>query len=66
MFQLRYSYNKIFHEPNFAVKKEDDEEDDGENIDATKMFKISYKINVLPMIDEHVIYDSKGNKHFVN
>ena len=60
LFELRKSYRQIFHEGNFEIYDEEEgtgdaEEDGVEEIDSTKMFKISYKINILPMIDEHVV-----------
>ena len=30
------------------------------------MYKIAYKINILPMIDEHVVEDQYGNKDIIN
>ena len=30
--------------------------------DDSKLYKINYKLNVLPMIDEHVIEDDDGQK----
>ena len=30
------------------------------------MFKVQYKINILPMIDEYIVEDDFGNKKIVN
>ena len=49
VFDLRYSYREIFHEPEY---EEIDIEDSG--IDSNKVYKVSYKINLLPQLGEHV------------
>ena len=64
LFKLRDCYREVFHEPHFEAPKEVNEM--GEEIDTTKMYKITYKINILPMIDEYVTEDQYGNKRLVN
>jgi len=46
----------------------DDDSLPAEGNNPDKLFKVSYKINCLPMIDEHVVYDSNGENgvRFVN
>ena len=40
---------------------------DPENeVDQGKMYKISYKINILPMVDEYIVEDEFGKKTSVN
>ena len=60
---MRYCYRRVFPEPQFAAT-DDDSGLVEENVD--KLFKVSYKINILPMIDEHVIVDENGQNQFVN
>ena len=37
-----------------------------EDTTAAKMFKVSYKINIMPMIDEYITVDKYGHKTVVN
>jgi len=60
LFTLRYKYNQIFPEEKFAAIDEDDPENAG------KIFKVVYKINLLPMIDLHVAKDKNGERIVVN
>ena len=54
IFNLRYHYKDVFPEPDFDAHEISEKLDD---TDSTKMHKIAYKINILPMIDEHVVED---------
>ena len=57
IFNLRTSYNKIFHEARFN----EDPNLEGE-LDSSKFYKVSYSINLLPVIGEYCIIDSKGKR----
>ena len=63
IFNLRYYYKDVFPDPGFDAPEVSAKL---EEVDATKMYKISYKINILPMIDEHVVEDQYGNKSILN
>ena len=54
IFDLRKKYREIFFEDHLRPK--DDDEDDT-IIDSSKLFKISYKVNMLPKLSEHIVYD---------
>lgn len=43
-----------------------DDLDDENEVDQGKMYKISYKINILPMVDEYIVEDQEDNKILVN
>ena len=57
MFNLRTSYNKIFHEARFN----EDPNLEGE-LDSSKFYKVSYSINLLPVIGEYCVSDFKGKR----
>jgi len=59
---LRHAYRKVFFEPKFETKGEADED----AIDSSKVYKVSYKINMLPMLGEYVDMDIDGIKTFIN
>lgn len=40
--------------------------DEENKADSSKVFKISYKINMLPMLDMYVKHDANGNKMYIN
>lgn len=61
IFNLRTSYNKIFHEARFNK----DPNEEGE-LDSSKFFKVSYSLNILPVIGEYCIMDSEGKKRIEN
>lgn len=63
IFNLRYCYRNIFPEDKFSIKSV---AESLEVLDSTKVFKINYKINILPMVDEHVIEDENGNNVIYN
>ena len=50
IFDLRRSYSTVFHEPRFQVMEEDEE-----MVDSSKVYKVSYQINMLPMIERYCI-----------
>ena len=49
-FNLRYAYDNLF--PDYPPVVEGDEADPA---DRTKLFKIKYKVNLIPMIDEYAV-----------
>lgn len=61
VFDLRHSYRTVFHEDKFQSKGEADEE----AIDSSKVYKVSYKINMLPMLGEYV-QGSGPDKEMIN
>lgn len=61
IFDLRYNYSSVFPEKEFEELDELAEE----AADTRKVFKIAYKINMLPMICEY-IEEVDGVKKFVN
>ena len=63
-FDLRYSYIDIFWEDEFLPMEENDDPDS--KVDSSKVFKISYQINMLPMLDMYVQEDCDGNKMYIN
>ena len=61
IFNLRESYNKIFHEARFNT----DPNQEGE-LDSSKFYKVSYSLNILPVIGEYCIMNPHGNKKIEN
>ena len=61
IFNLRTSYNKIFHEARFN----EDPNLEGE-LDSSKFYKVSYSLNILPVIGEYCVNDGKGGKRIEN
>jgi len=52
----------VFPEPQFEARGEADED----AIDSSKVYKVSYKINMLPMLGEYVSNDENGNSILEN
>ena len=50
IFELRHSYRSVFPEPKFEARGEADDD----SIDSSKVYKVSYKINMLPMLGEYI------------
>jgi len=66
IFQLRYHYKTIFSD---LPAMEDNNDADPMQIDSTKIYKITYSINVLPQIGEYVVeklHHGKIEKNFIN
>jgi len=63
-FALRYNYNAIF--PDYPAGEETEIDPDDPAARRAKGFKIRYKINLLPTVDEYVIEDSGGYRTIVN
>jgi hypothetical protein len=61
IFNLRTSYNKIFHEERFNT----DPNLEGE-LDSSKFYKVSYSLNILPVIGEYCVNDDNGEKRIEN
>jgi hypothetical protein len=61
IFNLRTSYNKIFHEARFNG----DPNLEGD-LDSSKFYKVSYSLNILSVIGEYCVMDSHGNKRIEN
>jgi len=59
IFALRSKYNDVFWEDQFQVKSEEEEE---EAVDSSKLYKISYKINMLPILSEYILDNITGDE----
>jgi len=67
IFQLRYHYKTIF--PDINALEEDLSDGDPQQLDSSKIYKITYSINILPQIGEYVILNQnhgREEKEFVN
>lgn len=62
IFALRKKYSDIFYEEH--LQPFDNEEEDA--IDSSKVYKVCYKINMLPMLSEFVRMDENGESVFEN
>lgn len=61
IFELRDKYRHIFYEPQFEIN------DDEDNIDSRKVYKIKYSINTLTQLGEYVIDNNQvGDAKFAN
>lgn len=60
MFELRHSYRSIFPEDRFIPH------DDDAAQDTSKVYKVSYKINMLPCLGEYVVDDELRGKLLIN
>ena len=56
LFDLRKKYRKIFWEDHFEIKNEEDEV-----VDSSKLYKVSYKINLLPILSEYILETDEGS-----
>ena len=54
IFDLRKKYNSIFSDDNLRV---DDKDEDELLMTSARLFKISYKVNMLPSLSEHIVFD---------
>lgn len=61
IFDLRKKYHEIFFEEHFMVH--DDME---ETVDSSKLYKVSYTVNMIPTLGEYVIEDDDGNREIMN
>ena len=61
IFDLRKMYSEIFFEDHFQVN---DELED--NIDSSKLYKVSYTVNMLPTLSEYIVQDADGNREIIN
>ena len=69
LFQIRKHYRTVFPEDEFKTLQEQKEENEGEEIDVDKVFKIKYSINILPGVGEYIIDsdpENGGHKTLVN
>lgn len=57
IFELRKKYSEIFFEDHFQVK-----EDEEEVIDSSKLYKVSYTVNMLPTLGEYVVEEDDGRR----
>jgi len=55
IFELRKKYRDIFWEDQFEIKNEEDEV-----IDSSKLYKVCYKINLLPILSEYILDTEEG------
>lgn len=63
IYDLRNEYSNIFHEKKFQPI-ETDNEDQAEKIDTSKVYKISYFINLLPSIGAYIMDGPNGIEEF--
>jgi hypothetical protein len=73
IFNIRENYKVVFHEEEFRsiddMSKNGEEEVKIGSIDTSKVYKIKYSVNLLPIIGEHIIdKDEKngGEKTYLN
>ena len=52
IFELRSKYHEIFKDV-----EDKREEKDIEDVDSRRIFKVSYAINMLPMLGEYIVMD---------
>lgn len=50
LFELKHAHNSIFNKNNEDLTVKDDDE----TINSMKIFKVLYKINILPCLGEHI------------
>lgn len=62
IFELRKKYSEIFFEEHFKAK--DDAEEDA--IDSSKLYKVSYTVNMLPTLGEYIVEDENGERQLIN
>ena len=55
LFEVRGKYREIFFEDRFEVP----DEDKAQEQDSSKVYKISYKINILSQIGEYLEYNEE-------
>jgi hypothetical protein len=60
IFDLRYNYRKIFKNPELEPIDED------ADLNGQKLYKVSYRINIMPMLGEYMIIGEDGKKEIVN
>lgn len=68
IFELRTAYKSVFPEKDLQALEEMQEEEDSA-LDMTKVYKIKYSVNLLPIIGEHIIPENKAlgvEREFVN
>lgn len=58
IFEMRNEYKNIF--PEFMNGDTDD------SVNTSKVFKISYELNTLPLMGEHVLCNEDGERSFKN
>jgi len=51
IFHLRYHYRDVFPEPEFALQ---DNKEGSAKIDASKAYKIKYRLNLLPVVGQYL------------
>ena len=61
IFELRHNYRKIFHEDKFDVPDED-----MPVLDSSKVYKVSYSINMLTLLGEYIEQTEDKSLKFVN
>jgi hypothetical protein len=55
IFQIRKHYKTVFFEDEFKSLQDKKEENAGEEIDVTKVYKIKYSINILPGVGMYIM-----------
>lgn len=67
LFQIRYSYKKVFHEEEFRSMDEvaqEEEDHHHQKIDNSKIYKIKYSVNLLPLIGEYIVKTEEGMQFY--
>lgn len=62
IFDLRQNYNSIFHEEHLQIDVTKPQEEE-ELVDSSKIYKISYRVNMLTMLSEYVRLDPATGKY---
>ena len=52
LFRIRENYKNVFYEKNFVAIE--DNMDENQQMDMTKIYKIRYSVNLLPTIGEYI------------
>lgn len=65
LFQIRYNYRQVFHEKEFLPIE--DQANDDDKIDSSKVYKIRYSCNLLPQVGFHIRKNPISGEHeYVN
>ena len=65
IFNLRTNFHNVFHEDRFKLNPED-ETVELDQANRKKIYKVSYKLNTLPVIGEHVVRTEDNKLVFYN
>lgn len=59
IFTLRRAYKTVFPEKELAALDDEENEDEKPALDMTKVYKIKYSVNLLPIIGPYVIAENR-------